>query len=94
MTISNKKKKWMSIGVGLVGIVTIVGLSDLMFIVPQQQVAVDTTPVATDTPIPFVTTSSTSSQGVTVPLSLTPPTTTSQQQSESVFSSSSAPLVP
>ena len=84
----------MSIGVGLVGIVTIVGLSDLMFIVPQQQVAVDTTPVATDSPIPFVATSSTSSQGITVPLSLPSPPTTSQPQSGSALSSSSAPLVP
>ena len=77
MAISNKKRKWISIGVGVIGIVTIVGLSDLMFVVPQQT-PVDSS-VATDTPVPFtVATSSPSDQSASLPVTPVPETTSLQ----------------
>lgn len=36
MQLSKRKRRWISIGVGVVGLVTIVGLSDLLFLLPQQ----------------------------------------------------------
>lgn len=37
MNLSRKKRRWVSLGVGIVGLVTIIGLSDLLFLIPQDQ---------------------------------------------------------
>ncbi|MFA7201599.1 MAG: hypothetical protein WC099_01205 [Candidatus Paceibacterota bacterium] len=39
MNLSRKKRRWVSLGVGIVGLVTIIGLSDLLFLIPQDQVS-------------------------------------------------------
>ena len=61
MQLSRKKRRWVTLGVGIVGLVTIVGLSDLAFLIPQQQT--NTQPIQeitpTDTTAPAVTATST-----------------------------------
>jgi len=36
MQLSRKKRRWISVGVGLVGLITIVGLSDIIFLIPRE----------------------------------------------------------
>ena len=61
MELSKRRRRWISIFVGVVGLVTVVGLSDLIFVIPQQQAVDQTSPrtelqtipttVATPTPV-------------------------------------------
>lgn len=58
MELSKRRRKWISIFVGVVGLVTVVGLSDLIFVIPQQSIqqSVETTTVVSQ---PTVISSST-----------------------------------
>ncbi len=63
MELSKRRRRWISIFVGVVGLVTVVGLSDLIFVIPQQptqQPVTDTIPVVAE---PVTTSSSTPDLG-------------------------------
>ncbi|MBP6855839.1 MAG: hypothetical protein KBC26_02650 [Candidatus Pacebacteria bacterium] len=63
---SGKKKSVLAALVGIVGLITIIGLSDLMFILPN---ATDRQATPTPTPAPSYASTSTS-QDVTIPFNL------------------------
>ncbi len=76
MNLSRKKRRWVSIGVGVIGLVTIVGLSDLLFLIPREETIPTPTiesEVVTTTP-----------NEINVPLTI-PTTTTSTQKTENEF---------
>jgi flagellar basal body-associated protein FliL len=68
MFTSHKNKKILSLVVGIVGLVTIVGLSDLMFVLPQRQrasepeAAASPAPAAEEAPYATTTASTTANQ--------------------------------
>lgn len=66
MNISHKKKRWISLGVGIIGIITIVGLSDLMFLIPREDPTQAYSPQQTLPPIVSTSTTTASSSDVVV----------------------------
>ncbi len=80
MNLSRKKRRWVSIGVGIIGLVTIVGLSDLLFLIPREQ-SIPTPTVESEI---ATTTIPTTSNEINVPLSI-PTTTTSTPKTGDEF---------
>lgn len=81
MNLSRKKRRWVSIGVGVIGLVTIVGLSDLLFLIPREETI--PTPMAESEMVTTTAPIATPDE-INVPLSI-PTTTTSTPKTGNEF---------